>query len=295
MNRRIAFSCTCGVEDVQPGRVAAARPPTRRPARGRRRGRRRRRRTAPVTSSGAGVEQPGVAQRLEGVEEGRSSGAATPACGSSTPALGAGHRPAQHEAVVAGPGRELAGAAARRPRAVAAAPSRSRATAGRSARPCRNPATISRRSSTWKGDEPSTAAPARRSQSTCRSSRLGRRGTGSSPRARSARGSTRAPARSRARRSAPATGPRPARAAVLRLHLRAGTDDRREPVAHGDQPLAPPEPSRRGRGLRADVDLGQRQARAPPGCTTSRPGWRNGGERRDLAERPPTSPPSRGR
>jgi hypothetical protein len=48
--------------------------------------------------------------------------------------------------------------------------SRSRATTSAGAGPAGGPATISLRSCTWKGDEPSTQAPARRNHRTCTSS-----------------------------------------------------------------------------------------------------------------------------
>ena len=159
----------------------------------------------------AGVEQPGVAQRLEGVEEGdpaaqRHQRRAVDA------ALGAGHRPAQHEAVVAGPGRRAGRRCCRRPRASRRRRPAAGATASCAAGPGRQPVhdqpaqlDVEERGAVDGG--PRAAQPVRPA------GRAGRcRGTGSSPRARSGPGSRRRARRSRAPRSAPATAPRPARA-----------------------------------------------------------------------------------
>ena len=222
-----------------------------------------------------GVEEPRVAQRLEGVEEGdpaaqRHQHRAVHA------ALGPGHRPAQHEAVVAGPGRRAGrGCSGRRP-------------AARRRRPAAAP-TASAGGRTRRAARRRSACAAPRGRATSRRRRR-RPGAATAPGASSRSASSeRVPAR-----PAP-TGPgsTAARAAIActavctrhRLSTSAGTSFgftfalgaqvRREPVADGDQPAPAPEPGRRRGGLRGHVDLGQRQVAAPPGCTTSRPGWRN--------------------
>ena len=293
VNRRIAFSCTCASNRSEPGRVQ--------PLRHRRRGQPAVERADGVVGphragdqQPARVEQPGVAQRLEGVEEGDPAAQRVQRRAVDA-ALGAGHRPAQHEAVVAGPGRQLAGAAAGRPRASRrrrpAAGRPRRAAAGPAGRPC----TISRRSSTWKsrGAVDGGAGPAQPLDLAVEQARLSMNGFQPS-------------------RHGQARGSRPARAAIActavctrhsastsaghlgRLHLRLGPEERREPVADGDQPPPAAPPGRRGGGLRGHVDLGQRQGQRLRGAhVEARVAERD--ERRDLAHAPPTSPPSRAR
>ena len=207
VNRRIAFSCTCASNSVEAGRVQ--------PLQHRRRG-------EPAVEGADGVvgphragdqqparvEQPRVAQRLEGVEEGdpaaqrvqRRAVDARARAGSSTSAARSRRRRPRPTA-----GRRCSGRrpASRRRRPAAARPRRApparRAARARSAGAARRGRARSRRRRRPRG------------AATGSGGRAGRcRGTGSSPRARSGRGSRRRAPRSPAPRSAPATAPRPA-------------------------------------------------------------------------------------
>ena len=249
-----------------------------------------------VTSSAPGVEQPGVAQRLEGVEEGDPAAQRHQHRASSTPRSGRvidqrstkPSSPAQAASWSALLRQTVEQPRRRRPR--------SRPTASAALGAGRQPGddqlaqrdVEGRRAVDGRAGPAQPAAPAASSRSGV--------GNGFQP-AGTARPGDRSAARRRspAPRSAPATAPRPAPGTSFGLTVapgrRYGASRSRTAIS---RPLAA-EPGRRRRGLRGHVDLGQRQVAARSGVQTSRPGWRNAVNAAISPSDRATSPPSRAR
>ena len=268
VNRRIAFSCASASNRSSP--VASSRSSTDdggQPAVERPDG------VVGVYSAGneqrAGVEQPGVAQRLEGVEEGDPA-AQRHQHRAVHPALGAGHRPAQHEAVVRRPRRRAGRRCSSRRRAARRRRPGSRPTAA-AADPPGSPATISLRSCTWKGEAPSTAAPARRSHCTCRASRSPSR-NGFQPCGHREARDRGGPRGDRLHRRLHPPQRLDDRRDVLRPHLRLGAQVRGQVVADRGQPAATAEPGRRRGGLGLPRRSRPAAAAARRACTRRGPG-----------------------
>ena len=271
VNRRIACSCACGVEQVQPGGVQPL---------GHRRRRRRPRSnartassagTAPVTSSVRASLEPGGAQRLEGVEEAdpaaqrdQHAGARRRArAGSSTSAARSPSSPAQAASWLgAGP------------------------ADGRAARATRVAQPADRAAAPGSAVTPGDDQPAQRRRGSASSRRRPRRpGAARRPAVEQRRVEERVPAlghgqaRDRARpraaigahlRSAPATAPRPAPGTSLGFTVALGRRYGASSVADRDQPPPPAEPARRRGGLR-------RARRSRPAAGRAPRAWRRRG------------------